>query len=168
MLRLLVDGASQRLKRGGQLWIVTQTYVPVGPLLVASPRLTGARVVSDDGRFTVWLAFKSAKHSGMDALVGATNGITSSAIGPTPARDTCQLPSHEAQTSVSGPKDTLAQPTHATAAKGFEQVAPSKGHTSGQKRQQPFPPTSVTCDRSMTKAQRKRARRKEAAQQALS
>ena len=43
VLRTLIAGASKRLKPGGQLWLVTQTYVPVGALIAKQkPRVSCA------------------------------------------------------------------------------------------------------------------------------
>ena len=66
VLRTLIAGASKRLKPGGQLWLVTQTYVPVGALLAkqqAAGKLCEWDAHYEDGRFTVWRA-KRAEKSG--------------------------------------------------------------------------------------------------------
>jgi SAM-dependent methyltransferase len=62
VLRTLIAGAAKRLRHGGALWLVAQTYVPVGRLLARQAgRLCGARAAYDDGRFTVWTATKAAR-----------------------------------------------------------------------------------------------------------
>jgi hypothetical protein len=59
---ILIAGAAKRLRHGGALWMVAQTYVPVGRLLAhQAGRLCGARAAYDDGRFTVWTATKAAR-----------------------------------------------------------------------------------------------------------
>ena len=64
ILRTLVAGAAKRLKAGGQLWIVAQTYVPVGQLLARqAQKLTRAAAIFDDGRFTVWSATRAPRRS---------------------------------------------------------------------------------------------------------
>jgi len=49
----LVQGAGQRLRKGGELWIVAQEHVPVGGLLAD---FTDVSCPVDDGRFVVWHA----------------------------------------------------------------------------------------------------------------
>ena len=64
VLRILVAGAARRLRDGGQLWLVAQTYVPVGVLLArqaAATKLCDVRAAYDDGRFTVWAATRVAR-----------------------------------------------------------------------------------------------------------
>lgn len=62
ILRTLIAGAAKRLRHGGALWLVAQTYVPVGRLLARQAgRLCGVRAAYDDGRFTVWTATKAAR-----------------------------------------------------------------------------------------------------------
>ena len=64
ILRTLVAGAAKRLKAGGQLWIVAQTYVPVGQLLARQAhKLTRAAAIFDDGRFTVWSATRAPRRA---------------------------------------------------------------------------------------------------------
>ena len=64
VLRLLVRGAARRLRSGGELFVVVQTYVPLGAMLAAQPKLEDVRTLSDDGRFSVWAARKKAKGGG--------------------------------------------------------------------------------------------------------
>ena len=65
VLRTLIRGAAARwLAEGGSLWIVAQTYIPVGRMLAeeeAHGRLEGARAAYDDGRFVAWTATKPLK-----------------------------------------------------------------------------------------------------------
>ena len=62
VLRTLVAGAAKRLRAGGRLFIVTQTYVPVGTLLAQQAhRLTDVAAGFDDGRFTVWTATRAPR-----------------------------------------------------------------------------------------------------------
>ena len=64
VLRLLVRGAARRLRSGGELFVVVQTYVPLGAMLADQPKLEDVRTLSDDGRFSVWAARKKAKGGG--------------------------------------------------------------------------------------------------------
>ena len=43
---------------------MVQTYVPLGAMLAAQPKLEDVRTLSDDGRFSVWAARKKAKGGG--------------------------------------------------------------------------------------------------------
>ncbi len=66
ILRTLVAGAARRLRAGGSLWLVAQTYVPVGRLLaMQARRLQDFRAAYDDGRFTVWVATKRPRTAAM-------------------------------------------------------------------------------------------------------
>ena len=66
VLRLLVRRAARRLRSGGELFIVVQTYVPLGAMLADQPKLEDVRTLSDDGRFSVWAARKRAQGGGGD------------------------------------------------------------------------------------------------------
>ena len=68
VLRLLVRGAARRLRSGGELFVVVQTYVPLGAMLADQPKLEDVRTLSDDGRFSVWAARKKAKGGGAEKV----------------------------------------------------------------------------------------------------
>ena len=68
VLRLLVRGAARRLRSGGELFVVVQTYVPLGAMLADLPKLEDVRTLSDDGRFSVWAARKKAKGGGAEKV----------------------------------------------------------------------------------------------------
>jgi len=77
LLRTLIAGASKRLRAGGTLYLVTQTYVPVGQLLAArGTTLLHAAAIADDGRFTVWVATRAPRGSSARARgAAATHGV---------------------------------------------------------------------------------------------
>jgi len=56
VVRSLAAGAPERLRPGGSLWIVAQSYVPVGALLEAVPAFGSVDLFFTDGRFAVWKA----------------------------------------------------------------------------------------------------------------
>ena len=56
VVRSLAAGAPERLRPGGSLWIVAQSYVPVGALLEAVPAFDSVDLYFTDGRFAVWRA----------------------------------------------------------------------------------------------------------------
>ena len=68
VLRLLVRGAARRLRSGGELFVVVQTYVPLGAMLAAQPKLEDVRTLSDDWLFSVWDARKKAKGGGAEEV----------------------------------------------------------------------------------------------------
>ena len=60
-VRTLIAGAARRLRAGGTLWLVAQTYVPLRTLLEAQRGLCDPRAAYDDGRFTVWTATRAPR-----------------------------------------------------------------------------------------------------------
>jgi 16S rRNA (guanine1207-N2)-methyltransferase len=56
VVRGLAAGAPARLRPGGCLWVVAQSYVPVGALLEAVPAFDTVALHFSDGRFVVWRA----------------------------------------------------------------------------------------------------------------
>ena len=64
VVRLILRGAARRLRRGGELWIVCQAYIPLATLATQlgkkSTRLGPPQAVREDGRFTVWKLVKVA------------------------------------------------------------------------------------------------------------
>lgn len=153
ILRTLIAGAAKRLRANGSLWLVAQTYVPVRPLLEARRGLCGVRAAYDDGRFTVWTATRAARGRRSKQSAAATEVATGAArpAGP-PGRLMTDVGREEEEASTSH----AARGT-ATVNGGGPPSAAALVLSSSLKR------AAAPIDRSMSKAQRKRARRKAAA-----
>ena len=82
VLRVLIAGAAKRLKVGGQLWIVAQTYVPVGALLRRQSKLVQSAACFDDGRFTVWTATRGPRGRADKKAAGIKLRVEAAAAEP--------------------------------------------------------------------------------------
>ncbi|KAL1499314.1 hypothetical protein AB1Y20_011522 [Prymnesium parvum] len=179
----LIGGALKRLRRAGELWLVCQGYVPVGRMLQMHPKLIDARAAFDDGRFTVWTARRANERGG-----AGESHVAPSAAARTdePMDGSCAVTSRATAVPVdieaqeppvlrklapckSGAKRKRKARAAATADQSHQDVRAKEPPTSrGSTHVQGGPSDNVShvyakraCDRSLSKAQRKRARRKE-------
>ena len=131
--------------------------MPVARLLAAQPKLTAARAAFDDGRFTVWMARRAEKEPPREdppqavakvaesvAQVANSAESTPNSVHPSSA-PTRKRPRRATSATRSIPSTRVV-----VAAGAPSEDCKASGHSSAS-----------ACDKSMSKAQRKRARRKE-------
>ena len=170
ILRLLIDGAAKRLKRGGELWLVAQTYVPIGRLFAEQAKLVDVRAVVEDGRFVVWAARRAAKGgAGKGGRTTRMDGASTAALTTAPIEvHSEQVPPQLATTSSA--TTTQSVPSALGAARASDSVAARAARKGRGKRKRDDQHDQgqgggASIDWGMSKAQRKRARRKAAATQ---
>ena len=166
VVRKLIAGAAKHLKAGGTLWIVAQTYVPIGRLLAQQPCLLAAHASADDGRFTVWRATRAPRDSKCE---GAEDKLECESPRPRPSP-----PEQAAAVVPSGEPSKPFPPIPPTRSGSRAPAPPITQHGRGQGQtlqaaapatheappRLPMKRTAAPIDWSMSKSQRKRLRRK--------
>ncbi len=170
VLRALVDGAAARLRKGGRLWLVCQEYVPVGALIDAQPRLVGGRAAFDDGRFVLWTATKATKEEVARAKAMADRAAEEASKGDETAAGPQSTAGHPASRSDAANEEAAAPAVRSSNGRaGSARAAPGRagavkpGDTAAGPKAVKRNASSGPCDFSLSKAARKRARRREAA-----
>ena len=184
ILRTLIAGAHRRLRPGGELWLVAQTYVPVGRLL-ARTRLLDARAAYDDGRFTVWTATRAPKGRATKAPTAhaASSATACSATAATALEAVAAAERPAAMSGTKRPRSServeaeVTKPTQpvmrtftrapetalTVAAAAVAYVSTPRGEkraAAATATASPSKGSATACDKHLSKAQRKRARRK--------